>query len=123
MEGWAHRHVLRGVCVCILTIERRARHAADPSRERLHRRDVKYAPSAGHGGGVGVRVCASSLTLVAAGDDGEEAVVADLDAVDVEHALGRGDEAEVDRVREGPHLPAAGHLSTRGAREEGEAQP
>ena len=58
----------------------------------------------------------AARALVAAGDDREEAVVADLDAVDVEHALGRGDEAEVDRVRDRPHLPAAGHLNTRGAR-------
>ena len=56
----------------------------------------------------------AARALVAAGDDREEAVVADLDAVDVEHALGRRDEAEVDRVRDRPHLPAAGHLHTRG---------
>ena len=74
-------------------------------------RHTKCAPSAAQSGGLGVVVRAA---LVAAGDDREEAVVADLDAVDVEHALRGGDEAEVDRVRERPHLPAARHLRTGG---------
>ena len=46
----------------------------------------------------------------AVSDEGEEAIVTDLDRVDVEHALARRDEAEVDRVRERPHLPAAEDL-------------
>ena len=60
-------------------------------------RHTECAPSAAQSGGLGVVVRAA---LVAVGDDREEAVVADLDAVDVEHALRGGDEAEVDRVVE-----------------------
>eukprot|EP00324_Dicrateria_rotunda_P000920 CAMPEP_0206163642 /NCGR_PEP_ID=MMETSP1474-20131121/11536_1 /ASSEMBLY_ACC=CAM_ASM_001110 /TAXON_ID=97495 /ORGANISM="Imantonia sp., Strain RCC918" /LENGTH=315 /DNA_ID=CAMNT_0053566191 /DNA_START=301 /DNA_END=1245 /DNA_ORIENTATION=- len=55
--------------------------------------------------------CSGELTPPSpVADQREEAVVADLDRVDVEHTLGGGDEAEVDRVREGPDLPRAEDL-------------
>jgi len=47
--------------------------------------------------------------LATVGDDRQEAVVANLDGVDVQDALGRWDEAEVDGMSQRPHLPAAHH--------------
>ena len=46
----------------------------------------------------------SGLYLFVA-DDGEEAIEADLDGVDIEQAEGRRDERKVDRVRRDPALP------------------
>merc|ERR1719310_2193088 len=53
---------------------------------------------------------AALLLAVAVADDREEAVVEDLDRVDVEDALLRRDELEVDRVRDGPDRPGARNL-------------
>mmetsp|Transcript_9032 Transcript_9032/g.19577 ORF Transcript_9032/g.19577 Transcript_9032/m.19577 type:complete len:253 (-) Transcript_9032:167-925(-) len=47
---------------------------------------------------------------IAVADERQEAVVADLDGVDVEHTLRARDEPEVDRMRDRPHLPAARDL-------------
>lgn len=44
-------------------------------------------------------------------DEGEEAIVADLNAVDVQDTLRAWDEAEVDGVRNRPDLPAARDLA------------
>lgn len=43
-------------------------------------------------------------------DDAQEAVVKDLDGVDVKQPLRGGDKAEVDRVRSGPYGPRSPDL-------------
>mmetsp|Transcript_875 Transcript_875/g.2359 ORF Transcript_875/g.2359 Transcript_875/m.2359 type:complete len:211 (-) Transcript_875:120-752(-) len=50
----------------------------------------------------------NGLVLLVA-EEGQEDVVADLDGVDVEEALLRRDELEVDGVRRHPHGPGANH--------------
>ena len=44
------------------------------------------------------------------GDDAQEAVVENLDGVDVKQPLGGGDEAEVDGVGHGPNRPGTPDL-------------
>lgn len=51
------------------------------------------------------------LILATVGNEREKAVIANLDRVNVEHTLGRRDEAEVDGMSERPDLPAAEYLT------------
>lgn len=60
------------------------------------------------------------LGLLPLRDDAQEAVVKDLDGVDVQQPLRGGDKSEVDGVRNGPYAPRSPDLKRRG---QGQARP
>lgn len=59
------------------------------------------------------------VRLLPLGDDAQEAVVEDLDGVDVKQPLRGVDPAEVDGVSHGPHCPRSPHLRGRYASRQG----